>query len=421
MRRVYLTAMEWEEQDARCYRPGLISRTVLLMALLLTILPASHLFGSDLETRIQSASTLQTFDTHGGLIKSMRVASTSVAIRSVRNDSTIVTVYNTSGSQLFTRSLPNSDHPPIADITMSADGRTLLIMEEEDQEWDWKQVVYGIDGVFRFELSLDAQLVPSPTGRYFGISYNDIMRPRFAVYDSSGVQLPLSIPGLYEWRCRFVGDETFVVANRDSVWFVDITQSVVTSSHPLGREIFESPPIIKTSSEGGVVAIYNYDHLMTFTDGGQLLWSDSFGDCLGGVTIDDKGEWLALQFYHRGDHDGHLTIVPVQSPQERTVSGAIPELNNCIFRNDDVSWFHDGLVTLLLPLTAELGSLYDDIEYRTLMFSFDRESRLLGAPITVSGLFHPTGAPDQAANRFLRYDSNNTLTITEMPEADNQR
>lgn len=349
--------------------------------------------GTSLQQRLESAKVLRVFNTEGAKIQQFKVTKDLVAFLLWKKDSSVVVAYGLDGTRRFRFGLPDAGDRSLCWFGVSEDGSTLVIAEGLGSEF-FNMRVFDISGVLRFSVGSEIEIIPSPAGKYFcSLDWNNSAE-NLTIYDSVGHETqPLGLmPG---WNCRFVTDECLVVADPDTLRFVDVTRGLVTKCIPLEwRGVWEGCPGICVSRSRSLVAVYysggTAGTIQLFSASGDLKWTATWRDRLCSVAFDDREEWMALQFGNPGSRSGFVQIVSTSNPTTiYCKSEDISALGSTIFSGYmDGSRFSGGLVAIADPPHA--GPNADpNAPVVTVLLEFDDAARAIGPSVTLTGLWCP--------------------------------
>lgn len=355
---------------------------------------------NDLRGQIEAASVAHVFDTEGAYVMQYRVAKDLVAFELIKSDSCIVVGYDLAGNRRFRYGVPHSTYPRLLEVQVSEDGSTLVITESMDNPW-WTKKVFDISGSLLFELPIEARILPSPTGDFFCTVYSDVTQPLFTIYDRAGDTVR-TIPQLsYDWDLHFLNERVVIVANPDSLYFIDMEVGKITLVAPSNLSEYPWRPSITVSQFDSTVVVFNPTSISTFSVDGRELWRETFSDYLFSVAADDRGPWLALQFQAAESNEGYFMFLSTENPEERAVTPRTRDLGNCSMRPYPVSWLSAGILTFLGPPGASLYSLRSDGGYWSLFLSFDTITREPGPMSIVPGLYWRI-VSETGSNVYLR-------------------
>ncbi|HUU46426.1 MAG TPA: hypothetical protein VM118_11910 [Acidobacteriota bacterium] len=380
-----------------------------LLALILSPANSPEAEGTGLRHRIETASVLREFNTHGAHVRRVRLAEDHVAFELIGQDSSLVLVYEVGGQIRFRHGAPNDDEPGLAGFEVSSDASTIVITEQMESR-SWGKRVLDADASVLFELSIRAELIPSLNGEYFYTLHNHATDPPFEVYRRNGQRVRVFNWPSQDWNCRFLDNQHLVVADPDSAQLIDCSTGNVMRSTPLEFRPYGAPPGIVVSREDSVIVIYSLNSMLLLSYSGDFLWREHFDHYLRGVSIDRGTSWLALQFEIPDASAGYFKIVSLRDLTSRFTSGSIPALSKCVSRPFEIGWFSSGVITVWGPPRGPFGFLRSDEEYWTLFLEFDAENGSVGEPVRLPGLYRATesSTPDR---RYLHITSNDAVSL----------
>jgi hypothetical protein len=345
-----------------------------------------------LQQRLESAKVLREFNTEGAEVHQFKTAKDLVVFLLWKTDSSVVVAYGLDGTRRFRFGLPDTGFRRLLWFDVSDDGSTLVIAEVLAFE-SVNMRVFDIGGALRFSLHTEVEILSSPSGTFFSNRDVDPSPEVLTIYDSLGGRIR-SLARFHAWNCRFIDNERLFVARGDTARLVDVRNGQVTRSISLDAlRSWTGPPGICLSRSRSLIAVYNSGGtagaVQLFTASGDLKWTASYPDRLCTVAIDDRDEWMALQFGNPGSRSGFVRIVSVSDPAIIYQSEGIDALGSTVFGGHvESSWFSGGLVTIAAPPRA--GPLIDrNAPAVTVFLAFDVGTRTIGSSTTLPGLYRP--------------------------------
>lgn len=350
--------------------------------------------------KLEDATVLRTFDTKGAYIHRFDVANNTVAFTLLKDDSVFVAVCNIDGKELFQFGQPINSGVRIEGAELSPDGKTLIIQKYHGHE-HWSQTIYNIDGTLRFELPHPA-LLPSPSGKYFCYTYDEVQHRSLAIFDSLGNKIkkfhrPLA------WNCRFLGDDRLLVAGLDTTRIISSSTGEILHIFPQQLESHSKSflPRVSISPFDSTIAVYSDKSMVVLSPDLKEQWRRDYDERLMTVVFNDQHPWMTLVFDVPRQSYGLIRVISTENPGIVLESDHLSALGRNAIRYFDVSWFSGQTISIWGPVSSDLWSQQRDVDYWTMFFNFDIESHVLSQPSQVPGLLRLV-ASEQRPQKYLR-------------------
>lgn len=389
------------------------ARQILYLAVIglgvLVVFDSAMAEETSLQKRLENATILRTFDTKEAYIRHFDAANNVVAFTLLKNDSVFVTVCNIDGKELSQFGQPVDSGERIEGAELSPDGRTLIIHKYHGGE-SMSQAVYNVNGTLRFEMSHPA-LLPSPSGKYFCYKFDEVQHRPLTIFDSLGNEIKI-FRKLRAWNCRFLDDDRLLVASPDTTRIISTHTGETMYIFPQQLESHSHSFLsnVSFSRFDSTIAVYSDKSIVALSTDLKEQWRRDYDECLMSVVFNDQHPWMTLVFYVPRESYGFIRVISTKDPESVLKSDRLSDLGRNAIRYFDVSWFSGQTISIWGPVSSGLWWLREDVDYWTMFFDFDIESRTLSQPVKMPGLFRSI-TDHQNQPRYLRCIPNTRASI----------
>ncbi len=339
------------------------------------------------QEKLKNATILNNFETDGAYVKQVKVAQNRISFLLWKEDSSIVAVYDLDGCLIFRKATLPKNNGKFTGVDLTRDGNTLIVNEVTALRRIDKKV-FDVNGSLRFKLEDSPALHASPSGKYFCSAFDEVLGKPLSLFDSNGDEINCNVKPS-AWNCRFLDDERLLIIDPDSAWIVQLQTGRVIESFVLNLDDPFPPfmPKIGISEFDSSVAIYTRNSILVLSVGGKEIWRKTFDDILRIVNFDDLSSWIALLFEMPEESAGYIKFILLDDENIEIKSPSMSTLGRNLTRYDEVSWLSNHILTIWGPVSSSFWQLNGNVDHWTMFFEIDIESRTIGQPIKMPGLF----------------------------------
>jgi hypothetical protein len=384
----------------------LVRAVFLLILYGLIALPAEAL-GSAKDPRsiVESASITWSVSLPDGYtIASVTPYESGITILGRSQDSSVAITYDWGGKSHFRiarkdlGSVEDPFNPGIGIACASGDGRILVIGHSGEEELAYYRV-FRMNGEEVFHVLTEAQLEPSPGGRYFCLRSTGLYDGPMEVLDSTGQRVLSVIPtGL--WQAAFPSDNVVVVAWGDSVAAYDLPSGNIRWKQQSGISDGAVAPTIRFAPADSCVVLFNYESIAAVSNSGLLRWTRKFEDVVVDVAVDGLGAQIVALTYNVGAREGRFVLLSLLSNEVISETALSKSLASTVRHDFPIMWLRRGLVFQWISLNGSLSNLSGLDSCKTLvadMFGAGTDTAQ-----SVQGLLFPAAPYSLRAGEFMR-------------------